>query len=357
MKNILIGCALCLAFSGQNALAKESSLAGVDQQITSWVEKGYYPGAAVIIVKDDKIVFEKYYGGYTAQTEVHIASTGKWLAAATIASMVDDGVLSWDDPVSKWLPEFTDEKGRATLRQLLSHTSGYPDYQPADKPEDHYQFLAESVAHIHPLKSVSKAGETFNYGGLAMQVAGRMAEVASGKSWNTLFYQRIAKPLGMTHTAFTPVSSEQGFSPMLAGGARTTLADYQRFLKMIAQDGQYQNKQILSASAIAFMQSDQIRQAQIAPGEVNRYVQTVRGSNRHDIYGLGEWREEVDLYEAPTLISSPGWAGTYAWIDKTNQSYGLILAKVNLSVAQPAGFNSFYAGPSLISVIRADLNK
>lgn len=355
MNKTLTCCALLLALTSHSGMAKQKNMTEIDGQIASWVAQQDYPGAAVIIVKDDKTVFEKYYGGYTSQTEVHIASAGKWLAAATIASLVDDGILSWNDPVRKWLPAFTDAKGDATLRQLFSHTSGYPDYQPADKPEDHYQTLAESVAHILPLPAVNPPGTTFNYGGLAMQVAGRMAEVASGKSWESLFQERIARPLGMTHTAFTPVSQEQGFSPMLAGGARTTLADYRRFLQMIAHNGQFEDRKILSPAAISMMQSDQVQGAKMLPGAVNRYVQDIRKEGRNDIYGLGEWREQVDGQGNALLISSPGWAGTYPWVDKTNNSYGLILAKVNLPIAQKAGFNSFYAGPELIPAIRKAL--
>lgn len=153
MKKALTCCALALALTSLSSMAKQDKMAVIDHQIASWVAQHNYSGAAIIIVKDDKPIFEKYYGGYTSQTEVHIASAGKWLAAATIASLVDDGVLSWDDPVRKWLPAFTDSKGDATLRQLFSHTSGYPDYQPANKPEDHYQTLTESVAHILPLPS------------------------------------------------------------------------------------------------------------------------------------------------------------------------------------------------------------
>jgi len=159
----------------------------------------------------------------------------------------------------------------------------------------------------------------------------------------------------MTHTGFTPVSKEQGFSPMLAGGAFTTLADYRRFLQMIAHHGQFNGKQILSAEAIANMQRDQVQSAKVLPSAVNCYVQDVRGEARNDIYGLGEWREQVDKLGHPLLISSPGWAGSYPWIDKTNNSYGMILAKVNLSMTQKTGFNSFYAGPHLIPAIREAL--
>ncbi|MDV2874732.1 serine hydrolase domain-containing protein [Phytobacter diazotrophicus] len=356
MKKILFFITLYIAFNSYLD-AKPNEFAEVDNQIAGWVKDGYYPGAAVIIVRNNQPVFEKYYGDYHKQTKVHIASAGKWLAAAVFASLVDDGILSWNDPVKKWLPQFKDIKGDATLRQLLSHTAGYPDYQPANKTEDHYQTLAESVAHIEPLAPDSIPGKTFNYGGLSMQVAGRIAEIATGKPWETIFQERIASPLGMVNTSFTPVSEEQGFSPMLAGGAQTTLEDYRHFLQMLSDNGKYNGKKILSSAAVAFMQSDQVHQATIQKGEVNHYVQVMHGSDRNDIYGLGEWREEVDPQGKLTLVSSPGWAGTYPWLDKKTGSYGLILAKINIEKARMRNFNSFHAGPSLLPAIRNVLIK
>jgi len=70
------------------------------------MQKNYYPGASIIIAKNDSVIFEEYYGNYTPETEVYIASAGKWVAAATIAAVVDQTALRWNDPVEKWIPEF-----------------------------------------------------------------------------------------------------------------------------------------------------------------------------------------------------------------------------------------------------------
>lgn len=318
-------------------------------QVEKWVASGVYPGAGILIGCGDRTLLERYFGTYNPGTVVHIASAGKWLAAATIASVVDSGQLRWDDPVSKWLPELDGAKGRATLRQLLSHTAGYPDYQPEDRPRDDYQTLAESVAHIVPLPADGEPGTHFRYGGLAMQVAGRMAEVATGKSWEILFQSRIARPLGMRDTAFTPVSAEPGFSPMLGGGARTTLRDFAHFLQMIDANGRFRGRRILSTAAIAEMQRDQVGKAQFSP---RQFVEQVRADTRTSVYGLGEWREEVDAQGRPTLLGSAGWAGAYPWIDKTTHSYGFILAKVDVNRAQELGFSSFLSSPILPMLAR-----
>lgn len=324
--------------------------APVDQQIRQWVDKGYYKGASLVVVKGGEPIFEHYYGSFTPQTQVYIASAGKWLAAAVIAALVEQGKLNWNDKVVKWLPDWTDMKGQATLRQLLSHTAGYPDYQPKGNRPDDYQTLAESIIHIKPLPAVAAPGTQFSYGGLAMQVAGRMAELASGKDWATLFREEIAQPLGMTHTYFTPVDSTGGHNPMLGGGARSTMADYLRFLDMIFHEGVYDGRRILSKRAVRYMQANQLGNASTGS---EAYVRTAYGNDRADIYGLGEWRAEVDGKGTPTLITSPGWAGAYPWIDRTHDLYGFFLAHI-----QPDGrarddrFNAFYASPVLPKMVR-----
>ncbi len=321
----------------------------IDRKIQSWIDSSYYSGAGLFIAKDNQIIRDTCYGNYTPDTVVYIASSGKWLAAATIAAVVDDGKLSWNDPVNKWLPEFTDVKGTATLRQLLSHTSGFPDYQPKEAHRDDYQTLKESVAQIVSLPADTVPGAKFHYGGLAMQVAGRMAELATGKEWETLFQEKIAQPLGMKNTHFTPVHQGGGHSPMLGGGARTVLHDYAAFLNMISNNGLFNGKTILSQTSIIEMQRDQVGIASVATGE---FVEKVRTTKHHGIYGLGEWREELDSAGNTVLISSPGWAGAYPWVDKTTNTYGFFITHVNVGMANIKGFSSFYSSPVLPLMVR-----
>lgn len=321
----------------------------VNKKIQAWIDSGYYHGAGLFIARNNRVILNKFYGNYTADTVIYIASSGKWLAAATIAAIVDEGKLSWDDPVKKWLPEFNDVKGNATLRQLLSHTAGFPDYQPQGRHRDDYQTLKESVANIVGLPADTIPGTKFSYGGLAMQVAGRMAELATGKDWETLFQEKIARPIGMKNTHFTPVHPGDGHSPMLGGGARTTLNDYASFLKMIFNNGVFSGKQILTGKSIREMQSDQIGIAKFKSPE---YVEHVRAEMHHGIYGLGEWREELDSTGNAILISSPSWSGAYPWIDKTTNTYGFFIAHVDVNRANQDGFSSFYNSPVLPTLVR-----
>lgn len=345
---LLIAAFACLCFfavsckvsPGRERLYDFSPL---DSLIRGWVDKGYYPGASVCVVKNDSVVFRKDYGGYTPDTKVYVASAGKWVAATVVGAVVDRTDLGWEDPVEKWLPEFKgDAKGKILLRQLLSHTSGVRPYLPEPRI-DNYNHLDSAIVEILPLDTVFAPGSRFEYGGLAMQIAGRMAEKAAGKEFETLFQELLAQPLGMKSSHFTPVNTEGGHAPMLGGGLCTTLNDYIRFLSMVYHDGTYEGKRIVSAETVKEMQADQVRGAAIPS---DNYVMKGLGQSHNGIYGLGEWRELVDKKTGDAFqISSPGWAGAYPWLNKRDKVYGFFIAHVAGSSVKEDGFSSFFGSP------------
>jgi CubicO group peptidase (beta-lactamase class C family) len=136
---------------------------------------------------------------------------------------------------------------------------------------------------------------------------------------------------------------------MLGGGARSTLRDYASFLAMIFNDGMFEDTRVLSAKAIREMQADQVRGAFVKPLE---FPERVRGAKHHAIYGLGEWREELDVKGNATLLSSPSWAGAYPWIDKRTGVYGVMLAHVEGPSAGRDQFSSFYSSAVLAQLVR-----
>ena len=300
-------------------------------------------------------MFRKSYGAVSPDTPVYVASAGKWVAAAVVAAVVDRTELSWDDPVEKWLPEFKgDPKGVIPLRRLLSHTSGIRPYLPEPRV-DNYNHLDSAVAEILPLDTVFTPGTRFEYGGLAMQVAGRMAEVAAGKEFETLFQELLAGPLRMTRSHFTPVNTDGGHAPMLGGGLCTTLNDYMNFLDMIIHGGVFEGQRILREATVKEMQADQVGRAKVAGGE---YVERALGRHHQGVYGLGEWREMVDEKTGEAYrISSPGWAGAYPWINLREGVYGFFIAHVTGSSSKPDGFSSFYGSPVIADKVSAAISK
>ena len=343
---IIIFISICFIAGSCNVSSVQGSrynFSSLDSVIQGWVSKEYYPGASICIVKNDSVIFQKNYGSYTPDTKVYVASAGKWVAAAVIGAVVDSTSLDWDDPVEKWLPEFKgDAKGKILLRQLLSHTSGVRPYLPEPRV-DNYNHLDSAIIEILPLDTVFTPGSRFQYGGLAMQIAGRMAEAAMGKEFETLFQELLAQPLEMKNSHFTPINTDGGHAPMLGGGLCTTLNDYIHFLSMIYHEGTYEGKRILTAETVKEMQANQVKDALVSPGE---YTEIALGQSHTGIYGLGEWRELIDKKTGEAYqISSPGWAGAYPWINKRDSVYGFFIAHVVGSSAKEDGFSSFYGSP------------
>jgi CubicO group peptidase (beta-lactamase class C family) len=339
----------------RNDSSQRYDFSAVERLVQAWVDAGFYPGAGLSIGRGDQIALEQYFGVYGPETQEFITSAGKWLAAAAIAAVVDQGLLSWDDSVAHWLPEFVGAAGQVRLRQLLSHTSGFADQQPPGRRSDDYPTLAESVPQIAALPLRDQPGTRFRYGGLAMQVAGRMAELATREPFEELFQRVLARPLGLTHTHFTPVDPAPGHNPMLAGGARSSTRDYARFLAMLAANGRFEGKQVLSPSVIHEMQRDQVGSAKLEPGE---FVERARGAQHTGVYGLGVWRECLDASGRATRLSSPSWAGTYPWIDTLRGVYGVLIAHVDLNGPPwEGGFNPFYSSAELAELVAAAVDR
>jgi len=343
---VTIFVSICLVASSCNISSKQRkhyNFSSLDSVIQGWVNKGYYPGASICVVRNDSVIFQENYGDYTPDTKVYVASAGKWVAAAVVGAVVDRTELGWNDPVEKWLPEFRgDTKGKIQLRQLLSHTSGIRPYLPEPRV-DNYNHLDSAVTEILPLDTVFTPGSRFEYGGLAMQIAGRMAEVAMGKEFEDLFQELLAQPLKMENSHFTPINTDGGHAPMLGGGLCTTLNDYMHFLSMIYHDGVYEGKPVLSVETVKEMQADQVKGA-VIPSD--NYTAKAWGQSHNGIYGLGEWRELIDKKSGEVYqVSSPGWAGAYPWINKRDKVYGFFISHVVGSSVKGDGFSSFFGSP------------
>ncbi|MFM6853766.1 MAG: serine hydrolase domain-containing protein, partial [Sphingopyxis sp.] len=201
-------------------------------------------------------------GGITTDTAYPIASASKWLVAAMVMSLVDDGRLTLDQPVSTWLPNSPPAARTITLRHLLAQTSGVAGSlnELYDLRQDHRITLRQSADQILARPPVAPPGAQFTYGGPGFQIVGAVVEAVTGQRWAAAFQQRIAQPLGMqsmqwTHLQFgapTPPAA-QTRNPVLQGGAVSTAEDYRRFLAMLAGGGVYDGRRILSAAAVTTM--------------------------------------------------------------------------------------------------------
>ena len=288
-------------------------------------------GAALVLIKGDKVIYRKSFGSHTAGKVVPVASASKWLSGALIMTLVDEGKLSLDDSVSKYLPEFGGEKSTITIRQLFSHTSGLPSETRCRN--DKRTTLERCAREIAALPLVAQPGEEFFYAGVSMHVGGRIAEVVSGKSWNDLFVERIAAPLGMTQTDFFAYGPTQ--NPRPAGDAKSSADEYGRFLQMLLQGGTFNGKRVLSEASVAEMHKDQTRGARIeytiyeTHGDLDPNLLLAR-------YGIGMWREKFDLNSGQLQeVSSQGYFGFTPWIDVERNLAGVLSVQSRFSRIMP----------------------
>lgn len=343
--SIVLPFALAIAASLRAAPPDFSPL---DAQIQKWIDAKDYPGAGILIVdKTGRVLHERYWGGYTRETTVMMASASKWVEAATLMALVDDRKLALDLPISTYLPELTGPQGLNTLRQMFSHTSSlnWIEFPKADEDAGIDRF-PELLATGH---TDVKPGEVFHYGGTALATSERAVEVVAGLPWLTVFAQKIAKPCGMRHTVtghnlwtFDGVVGASTF-PM------SNAADYSSFLLMLLNDGQFRGQRVLSAEAVREMQADQVRDAKVEQPE---YPEKTLGQTQHGIYGLGEWRLILDAKGEAEVLASPSFAGFFPWIDKKLGIAGVFVARAEKMGRE---FDPFHASAVLVPLTREAL--
>lgn len=290
----------------------------VTRTVESAVNKDRLEGVAVLLMKDNRVIYKKTFGKYNLNTVVPIASASKLLASSAIMSLVDEGKLALDAPISRYMPKLRGEVADITLRQLLSHTSGLPGQHRC--LSNNSITLEECVDQILEKGLRTAPGTNFTYGGVSYQVAGRLAEIVSGKSWNSLFEEKIQRPLNMTNTNY-----ESSLNPRIAGGAVSTLQDYTNLLQMHLNGGVFNSKRILSTQAVEEMQRDQTRglPIRLSPHQDNRR------------YGLGVWRDIVDNKGRAIQLSCQGAFGFSPWIDRQRNLIGVFLVRNRLRTVFP----------------------
>jgi CubicO group peptidase (beta-lactamase class C family) len=235
-----------------------------------------------------------------------IASMSKMFAGASIMMLVDEGKVSLDDPVTKYIPELkkwmvVEEKDQAhvllkppvrpvTIRHVLSHTSGLAGSAEIQQVtgSDSTPLKARALSSVTgPLQS--QPGEKYAYGNQGMNIAARIVEIVSGMPYEDFLQKRFFDPLGMKETTFWPTEAQvarlagtygpnkakNGYAkgaihfltkplndrvhryPEAGGGLFSTTSDIFRYGLMLANDGELEGKRYLSHEAMQELQKEQ----------------------------------------------------------------------------------------------------
>jgi CubicO group peptidase (beta-lactamase class C family) len=185
----------------------------VNDALQAFVDSGEIAGAVTLVIHDGKMVHHGAVGladleskrPMDIETMFSIASMTKPITSTAVLMLRDEGKLDLDDPVSKYIPQFTETKlddgstpqSPITIRQCLTHTAGLAGEQTFQGT------LAQAAEEIASRKLIFQTGERWSYSP-GITIAGRIVEVVSGMPFESFLQKRIFDPLAMNDTTFFP---------------------------------------------------------------------------------------------------------------------------------------------------------
>jgi len=339
----------------------QADIDNIRQRMQEAVDGEFIPGALILVGNSDGVGLLETAGFQTSagrnpvnsQTIFRIYSMTKPIVSVAAMSLIEDGLLALDDPIEKYIPEFSNlrvidrdsgevraARNSITVENLLTHESGLiqaifsPDselgkmYQ-RDFP-DYFDITARDLAgRIGKLPVYFEPGSAWHYGH-STDVLGAVLEVAAGKALDQVLNERIFEPLGMDETSFYLSSdkaeriAEPNFGAMAdntqvramlsgGGGLNSTTEDYVRFAEMLLRGGEYRGTRIIEESTLDLMREKRIG------SEVSR---------EFFFYGeTGDWGLGFHLQpttEDPDGPHNFGWrgiGGTLFLVDEENDFY------------------------------------
>ena len=325
-----------------------------------------FAGGVVMVISNQTVVDFESLGYADLETKkpmqtnsfFWIASMTKPMTAVVFMTFVDEGKVSLDDPVEKYLPEFKGQQLAVegskelkmpdhpiTVREILNHTSGLVPRAPWEKQIDTVP-LKEAVARYAKSALRFEPGSKVQYCNAGINTAGRIIEVLSGKPYEQVMQERLFGPLGMNETTFYPDEAQLArlattysnkdkagliaapiipmTQPLLngparypcpAGGLFSTAYDISLFARMMLAGGTYNGKRIVSETAVRQMSS----------------TTASLGTGNEQGYGLGWWtssRSRADTKTvSPALFGHAGAYATQMWIDPQRQLIAIVMTQ------------------------------
>jgi CubicO group peptidase (beta-lactamase class C family) len=273
-----------------------------------FVDRELVAGVVLLTASSEKVLsleavgFADVYEERAMRTDeiFWIASTTKPITATGLMMLVDEGRVSVDDPVEKYLPEFRGQMvvvekddehvllrkpaNVLRVRHVLSHTGGLAFASPLEAPTLDRMALADTVLSHAMLPLLFEPGSRYQYSNGGTNTAGRIIEVVAGMPYETFMQERLFDPLGMRDTTFWPEgeqlgrlaksyekkSGEPGLRekkihflgyplddrrrhPVPGGGLFSTASDLAVFAQMILRGGVHQGRRMISAEAVEQM--------------------------------------------------------------------------------------------------------
>ncbi len=335
--------------------AAPPAIDSIDERMQAFVDSKEISGAVTLVADAEKILHLSAVGLSDIEDKTPmatdsifwIASMTKPVTATAVMMMQDEGKLSVDDPVSKYLPEFTGDKAAITIKQCLNHTSGLSEA--SGEETEQITTLQDLVPVFTAKPLVFPPGSKWQYSQTGINTAARVVEVVSGKAFPEFLEERLFGPLGMKDTSFYPseaqiarianaykrtddgklekseitflggksIADKERY-PRANGGLFSTAGDYVKFSQMVLNGGESGGKRFLKPESV--QQMTRVQTGDLASG-------FVPGS----AWGLG-WsivREPQGVTAAlsPGSFGHGGLFGTQAWIDPAKKRIYLLLVQ------------------------------
>lgn len=183
-------------------------LSEYEGDILKLLKKTQTPGVAITIAQDSTIIYQKGFGvkeigkpdSIDPHTVFRLASVSKCFAPILTGLLVEDGILSWDDPVIKYIPDFSlkspEHTNSLTIKHVLSHTTGLPYHTYTNLVEEGME-LKTMLALLRDVNLTGKPGEVYSYQNVAYSLIAEVVKSATGKSYEALMAERVFSPLKM----------------------------------------------------------------------------------------------------------------------------------------------------------------
>ncbi len=367
--------------------------AEIDAALQAMVRAGKIPGVVAMAANEASVVYQGAFGlrsmaaaaPMSSDTIFRIASMVKLLTSVAALQLVERGKLKLDEPAgaidpalaspqilvgfdAKGIPQLRAAQKPLTLRNLLTHTSGF-SYPLWDADVVRYLKFARGRPELPRMPLMFEPGTRWAYGG-GLDLVGRMVEIAGGQPLDRYFRENITGPLGMVDTGFSiskqqrareaclhvrnpdgrllPKPLEKPSVPKVPSGGGSlysTAPDYLCLLQTLLNGGSIRGTSTLRPETVALMSANQIGDIEAGklrttnPGLSND-VDFFPGA--HLRWGLGHMIN-VDAVPDGRMAGSLTWAGlfnTYYWIDPKMRIAGVIMMQI-LPFADPQALKAY----------------
>jgi methyl acetate hydrolase len=380
-KRVLLVLIVSTFVAGRARGAPKSGKNQIDRVVRAAVEQKKIPGVVAMAATGAGVIYQGAFGNrdvrrsapMTADTIFRIASMTKPVTSVAVMQLVERGKVQLDEPAGNYLPELSrvqvleqtklrPPKTPITVRQLLSHTSGFA-YEFFNRELRDYAAAGSVPGMLAGGDGFLRAPILFDPGskweyGISIDWLGKLVERISGQSLEDYFRQHIFEPLGMMDTFFNipenkqlrlvtvhqrksdgsleetpsqPIKPAQFFSG--GGGLHSTAGDYLKFTRMLLAGGQLGKTRILKPETVALMGQNQIgdltlRAFRSLVPQLARDSVQMPGSL--DKFGLG-FAINTKPVDQGRAAGSLAWAGiynTFFWIDPGRKTCTVIMMQV-----------------------------